>query len=113
MSRHPTVMYRPEPSDCQHEPPYPAHETVMVALCDPSLVVHADHDRQCRRQGPHPWKDCGHVNGACWDCGKVPTDEKDRQTVELGFNCQACFDRGTAELREFCRRASRRASATP
>ena len=38
--------------------------------------------------------------GRCWDCGKVPTDEKDRQTVKLGLNCQACFDRGTEELLE-------------
>ncbi|KKL47809.1 hypothetical protein LCGC14_2331790 [marine sediment metagenome] len=36
----------------------------------------------------------------CWDCGKVPADEKDRQTVKLGLNCQACFDRDTAQLEE-------------
>ena len=36
----------------------------------------------------------------CWDCGQVPINEKDRQTVALGFNCQTCFDRGTEELLE-------------
>ena len=39
----------------------------------------------------------------CWDCGQVPIDEKERQTVALGFNCQTCFDRDTAELLEYSR----------
>ncbi|KKK83747.1 hypothetical protein LCGC14_2790250, partial [marine sediment metagenome] len=37
----------------------------------------------------------------CWDCGQVPIDEKDRQTVALGFNCRVCFDRDTVELERF------------
>ena len=43
------------------------------------------------------------VNGQvpCWDCGKVPPDERGRQTVALGFNCQACFDRDTGDLSHF------------
>jgi hypothetical protein len=36
----------------------------------------------------------------CWDCGRVPADEEDQQAVRLGFNCRACFDRGTTELKE-------------
>lgn len=31
----------------------------------------------------------------CWDCGQVPTDDKGRRAVGLGFNCPACFDRDT------------------
>ncbi len=43
----------------------------------------------------------------CWDCGQVPIDEKERQTVALGFNCQACFDRDTGELRKYSRWSAR------
>ena len=39
----------------------------------------------------------------CWDCGQLPIDEKDRQAVALGFNCQTCFDRDTGELRNYPR----------
>ena len=39
----------------------------------------------------------------CWDCGQVPIDEKERQTVALGLNCQTCFDRDTAELLKYSR----------
>ncbi len=43
----------------------------------------------------------------CWDCGQLPIDEKDRQAVALGFNCQTCFDRDTGELRNYPRWSAR------
>ena len=35
---------------------------------------------------------------ACWECGIVPNDPKERAEVERGFKCWRCFGKETREL---------------
>jgi hypothetical protein len=63
---------RPAPRSCLHEPPYPDHETVLVALLDPELCVHAPSQR-CQLVHPHPIARCWEFDPPpvlCAHCGR-------------------------------------------
>lgn len=49
---------RPAPTNCQQEPPYPEHETVVCSLRYPDLTAHLPSER-CATQEPHPIPECG------------------------------------------------------
>lgn len=49
---------REPPRNCQHEPPYPGHRTVVCTLRDPELVAHRA-SPECAREAPHPVAECG------------------------------------------------------
>lgn len=60
--RHGGASYppRPAPVDLAAEPPFPGHDTVTFALCDPEWVIHEARER-CDRTDPHPAEDCGEL----------------------------------------------------
>ncbi len=49
---------RPDPTNCQQEPPYPAHDMVVTSLRSPEMTVH-DPSERCAIQEPHAIADCG------------------------------------------------------
>lgn len=55
-----TFLARPRQTNCQQEPAYPGHETVVCALRAPELLCHLA-TPQCPIEGPHRWDECGEV----------------------------------------------------
>lgn len=49
---------RSAPTNCQQEPNYPAHVTVIASLRYPDLTCHLPSGR-CTTQEPHPITECG------------------------------------------------------
>lgn len=49
---------RPAPANCQHEPPYPSHETVVCSLAAPDLTAHLPAER-CATETTHAIAECG------------------------------------------------------
>jgi hypothetical protein len=52
---------RPEPPNCQQEPPYPGAETVVCSIRDPDMLCHAKRD-DCAIEAPHRWDECGTIH---------------------------------------------------
>jgi hypothetical protein len=48
---------RPAPTSLAAEPPYPAHETVLMSFADPLLTAHQP-TGECSREEPHPTNEC-------------------------------------------------------
>jgi hypothetical protein len=48
--------FRPKPTDCRHEPPYPDHFTVTFAWSAPEYVVHRPNI--CKEEYPHRIDEC-------------------------------------------------------
>ena len=53
---------RPKQTDCQIEPSYPDHDTVLMSFRDPEWVAHLATDR-CSTECPHLMIDCGEFVG--------------------------------------------------
>ena len=51
-------MERPRQVNCQNEPPYPEHETVVFALGYPEWTAHQESVR-CVKGYPHRADECG------------------------------------------------------
>ena len=51
-------MNRPKQLNCQNEPPYPMHETVIFSFRDPYWLIHNKRD-DCKIECPHHISDCG------------------------------------------------------
>jgi hypothetical protein len=49
---------REKPQNCQAEPPYPGHDTVIVALRDPNMTAHSQRP-DCPIEHPHLISECG------------------------------------------------------
>ena len=49
---------RPRQTNCQVEPPYPMHDTVIFALIAPEMTLHRG-DEECQIEGPHKINECG------------------------------------------------------
>lgn len=49
---------RPRQTNCQNEPPYPDHETVVFCIRAPDTVIHSSSGR-CAVEHPHLIADCG------------------------------------------------------
>lgn len=49
---------RPLQQNCQIEPSYPDHETVIASIRDPELTCHLPQER-CTIQEPHRIAECG------------------------------------------------------
>lgn len=49
---------RPRQTNCQQEPNFPRHQTVIFSLRYPGLTCHRP-TRNCRTQEPHNWLTCG------------------------------------------------------
>lgn len=49
---------RPRQTDCQHEPPYPDHQTVVFSIRYPDAVIHSP-SSYCSIQEPHLIAECG------------------------------------------------------
>ena len=49
---------RQAPAKCQHEPPFPDHDTVTISIRSPDLVAHQPSDR-CVTEEPHAISRCG------------------------------------------------------
>jgi hypothetical protein len=57
--REPTSDWiRPAPTNCQNEPPYPAHCTVVLSISAPEMVCHQASER-CPTEYPHKIAVCG------------------------------------------------------
>lgn len=57
------MTVRPRQTDCQHEPAYPDHETVLFSLRDPDMVSHLKTAR-CLIEYPHLILQCGEYRSA-------------------------------------------------
>lgn len=55
-------MMRPKQTDCQIEPNYPEHATVLWSFRFPELVAHLPTLR-CSTQEPHKIEDCKEFEG--------------------------------------------------
>lgn len=66
---------RPKQTNCQQEPPYPEHDTIVFSIRNPDLTVHGKSDK-CPYEAPHRLEECGHITGLgtpiprCQKCGK-------------------------------------------
>lgn len=49
---------RPKQMNCQNEPAYPSHVTVLFSIGDPELTGHAKH-KDCPIEEPHKISECG------------------------------------------------------
>lgn len=53
---------RPAQTNCQQEPPYPDHATVVFTIREPEWTAHAASSR-CAIEEPHRIDDCGEFHG--------------------------------------------------
>ena len=49
---------REKPRNCQQEPAYPNHETVVFCLCAPDMTAH-NTAAECQIEHPHQISECG------------------------------------------------------
>lgn len=52
------MTVRPKQRDCQFEPPYPDHDTVLFSIRFPEMVGHLASAR-CPIEEPHRIEECG------------------------------------------------------
>ena len=45
------------PNNCQHEPDYPLHDTVMISFKSPDYTAHKKHIN-CNKEYPHKISEC-------------------------------------------------------
>ncbi len=50
-------LKRETPKNCQHEPDYPFHDTVVISFKNPDYCVHKK-DIDCNIEYPHKITDC-------------------------------------------------------
>lgn len=53
-----TLEQRPKQINCQNEPAYPEHETVVFSISAPDMTAHLKTDL-CSIECPHPITECG------------------------------------------------------
>lgn len=58
-----TLGERPAPTDCEHEPPFPGMDTVVVSFRYPDLTCHLPRP-DCGIKEPHRIDECGAFTGA-------------------------------------------------
>lgn len=76
---------RPAPVNCQVEPPYPHHDTVLMSFVNPELTAHRA-NTECSEESPHSTHEC-----PLW-MSRDPArrDEAQRTHQALESTCPRC-----------------------